>query len=98
MRHPQVQQKEQTIFWVETENIKANPFQPRKEFDENKLKELADSIKQYGILQPLVVVRQEKKQKKKQKKKKKKKKKKKIQKRKKQERKKKTPMEKGKSV
>src|SRR3989338_7059979 len=60
MRHPQVQQKEQTIFWVETENIKANPFQPRKEFDENKLKELADSIKQYGILQPLVVVRQEK--------------------------------------
>lgn len=35
--------------------IKANPNQPRKNFDETKLKELADSIKQNGILQPLLV-------------------------------------------
>ena len=47
------------IFWIETEKIKANPFQPRKEFDEYKLRDLADSIKQYGILQPLVVTRRE---------------------------------------
>lgn len=60
MRPSQIQQKQDTIFWVETEKISPNPLQPRKEFDENKLKELADSIRQYGILQPLVVVRQEK--------------------------------------
>ena len=39
--------------------IKPNPFQPRKEFDERALQSLADSIKQYGVLQPLVVTRQE---------------------------------------
>ena len=36
--------------------IKANPNQPRKNFDEAKLKELADSIKQNGILQPLLQI------------------------------------------
>ncbi len=35
--------------------IEPNRDQPRKEFDENELKELAESIKQYGIIQPLVV-------------------------------------------
>lgn len=49
----------ETIFWVETEKIKPNPYQPRREFDEQKLKELADSIRAYGILQPLVVARRE---------------------------------------
>jgi len=48
-----------SIFWIEIEKIKPNPFQPRKEFDEHKLRDLADSIKQYGILQPLVVTRRE---------------------------------------
>lgn len=47
------------IFWIEVEKIKPNPYQPRKEFDEEKLRDLADSIKQYGILQPLVVTRRE---------------------------------------
>lgn len=36
--------------------IKANPFQPRKHFDERSLAELADSIKNYGLIQPVVVV------------------------------------------
>jgi ParB family chromosome partitioning protein len=48
-----------SIFWVDTDKIKPNPFQPRKDFDELKLKELADSIKQYGVLQPLTVSRME---------------------------------------
>ncbi|MFA6227158.1 MAG: ParB/RepB/Spo0J family partition protein [Candidatus Paceibacterota bacterium] len=48
-----------SIFWVETDKIKPNPYQPRKEFDELKLKDLAESIKQYGVLQPLVVTRNE---------------------------------------
>lgn len=48
-----------SIFWVEVERIKPNPFQPRREFDEAKLQELADSVKMYGVLQPLVVSRKE---------------------------------------
>lgn len=47
------------IFWVEVDKINPNPYQPRKEFDEQHLADLADSIRQYGILQPLVVTRKE---------------------------------------
>jgi ParB family transcriptional regulator, chromosome partitioning protein len=35
--------------------IDANPFQPRKDFDEESLKELSDSITQLGIIQPITV-------------------------------------------
>ena len=49
-----------SIFWVDIEKIKPNPFQPRREFDEDRLRDLADSIRQYGVLQPLVVSREEK--------------------------------------
>ena len=48
-----------SIFWVETDKIKPNPYQPRREFDERALVDLADSIRQYGVLQPLVVTRNE---------------------------------------
>lgn len=37
------------------DEIQPNPFQPRKRFDESKLAELAESIRQHGIVQPLVV-------------------------------------------
>jgi ParB family chromosome partitioning protein len=47
------------IFWVEVDKIKPNPFQPRREFDEEKLQGLANSIRQYGVLQPLTVTRKE---------------------------------------
>jgi ParB family chromosome partitioning protein len=47
------------IFWIDTEKIKPNPYQPRREFDEHKLNELAESIRQYGVLQPLTVTRTE---------------------------------------
>lgn len=40
---------------VPINQIEPNREQPRKEFDEDALLELADSIKQYGILQPLIV-------------------------------------------
>lgn len=40
---------------VNTNLVQANPNQPRKNFDEEKLKELADSIVQYGIIEPIVV-------------------------------------------
>lgn len=48
-----------SIFWIETEKIHPNPYQPRKEFNEVHLQDLADSIRQYGVLQPLVVTRKE---------------------------------------
>jgi ParB family chromosome partitioning protein len=49
-----------SIFWVDVEKIKPNPFQPRREFDEARLRDLADSIRQYGLLQPMTVSRVEK--------------------------------------
>ncbi len=52
--------KPSSIFFIELDKIKPNPLQPRQEFDEVKLSELAESIRQYGVLQPLVVVRTEK--------------------------------------
>ena len=39
---------------VAVDSLQANPEQPRQHFDETELATLADSIKQYGILQPLV--------------------------------------------
>jgi len=48
-----------SIFWVEVEKIVPNPFQPRREFDEQKLRELSESVRMYGILQPLTVTRKE---------------------------------------
>ena len=48
-----------SIFWIDVEKIKPNPYQPRREFDPITLKDLADSIRMYGLLQPLVVTRRE---------------------------------------
>src|SRR3989344_4719501 len=43
------------IFQIEVERITSNPHQPRREFNEEALKELANSIREFGVLQPLVV-------------------------------------------
>ena len=48
-----------SIFWIDTDKVKPNPYQPRRDFDEARLQDLADSIKQYGVLQPLIVSRME---------------------------------------
>ncbi len=42
---------------VPTDEVEANPYQPRKRFDDERLKELADSIRTDGVLQPVVVRR-----------------------------------------
>ncbi|MBI5469924.1 ParB/RepB/Spo0J family partition protein [Candidatus Kaiserbacteria bacterium] len=55
----EVRRIQDSIFWVEVDRIKPNPFQPRKVFDEAALASLAESIRQYGVLQPLVVTRKE---------------------------------------
>lgn len=48
-----------SIFWIEIDKIKPNPYQPRREFNEGALRELAESIRQYGVLQPLIATRKE---------------------------------------
>ncbi len=45
------------IIAVDITLIKSNPYQPRKIFNEEKLKELSTSIKQHGLLQPIVLTR-----------------------------------------
>lgn len=46
---------EKSVVQVSVESIVPSPLQPRKEFSEESLSELADSIKERGILQPLIV-------------------------------------------
>ncbi|WP_368029808.1 ParB/RepB/Spo0J family partition protein [Arcobacter sp. s6] len=41
---------------IDVASIKANPNQPRKIFDEEKLNDLSESIKEHGLLQPIVVI------------------------------------------
>lgn len=40
---------------IKISDIRSNPYQPRKTFDENTLQELADSIKEHGIIEPVIV-------------------------------------------
>lgn len=54
---PDVQKE--NIFYVEINKIKPNPDQPRKDFDEAGIKELSKSIRKFGILQPLLVLKVE---------------------------------------
>ncbi len=51
--------KYDSVFWIDVDRIVPNPYQPRKEFSEEGLKSLAESIRQYGVLMPLVVSRTE---------------------------------------
>lgn len=49
------EQEEKRVMSVSVYDIDTNPDQPRKTFDEEKLKELSASLKQHGIVQPLIV-------------------------------------------
>ncbi|EIY3457217.1 ParB/RepB/Spo0J family partition protein [Campylobacter jejuni] len=40
---------------IEIDQISPNPFQPRKNFDQEALDELANSIKEFGLIQPIIV-------------------------------------------
>lgn len=48
-----------SILEIPVDAIVPNPHQPRQKFDEQKLEELASSIKKYGVIQPIVVSRLE---------------------------------------
>ena len=43
------------IIYVQSGQIKPNPFQPREDFDTQSIEELAQSIKEKGVIQPLLV-------------------------------------------
>ena len=43
------------IIMVKLSDLRSNPYQPRKIFDENALEELAASIKEHGVFQPIIV-------------------------------------------
>jgi len=47
--------KSGAVFQIETDRIVPNPHQPRRYFDEGALKELANSIREFGIIQPLTL-------------------------------------------
>lgn len=52
-----LQLDEKQVQEVSVDLVDPNPFQPRKEFDDVSLSELADSIKTHGVVQPLVVTK-----------------------------------------
>lgn len=47
--------KESDIIEISIDEIRSNPYQPRKSFDEETLNELASSIKEHGVIQPIIV-------------------------------------------
>jgi ParB family chromosome partitioning protein len=50
---------EKKLFDIAVDNIYPNPFQPRKNFQKDALRQLAESMKEMGIIQPLVVFKRE---------------------------------------
>src|SRR5699024_948899 len=47
--------KDETVFMLDITKIRRNPYQPRTEFDAESLTELADSISDHGVIQPIIV-------------------------------------------
>ena len=50
--------KTKPVAYLPVDAIRPNPYQPRRHFDQKALEELAESIKSYGVLQPISVRRQ----------------------------------------
>jgi len=51
----EISKEKKEVLELEVEKIRANPFQPRGSFNPEKLEELSDSIKEKGIIQPIIV-------------------------------------------
>lgn len=49
--------RKESVFDIEVGRVKDNPYQPRHEMDAESLKDLAASVKQHGILQPVIVTK-----------------------------------------
>ncbi len=48
-----------SVYWIEVEKIEPNPYQPRREFSDTTLQDLATSIREHGLLQPILVSKRE---------------------------------------
>lgn len=48
-------EKAESVEQINLKSIKPNPYQPRKLFDEVAIKELSDSIREHGVLQPIIL-------------------------------------------
>lgn len=56
---PEEEVDEGRVIIANPDEIQASPFQPRRRFNEEQIKELADSIHESGLIQPLIVRRVE---------------------------------------
>lgn len=56
------EQDDSRIYQIEIQKIVPNPYQPRREFSDEAIQELASSIREYGVLEPLIVKKIEKEQ------------------------------------
>ena len=52
---PEKKEEHRNITYINIDNIRPNPYQPRKQFNKTSLEELCESIKQYGVIQPINV-------------------------------------------
>ena len=50
-----VREEKNNSIEIPLEEIRSNPYQPRKTFNDDSLRELADSIKEYGVVEPIIV-------------------------------------------
>ena len=49
-----VEENKNNVVEIAISDIRSNPYQPRKTFDSESLNELAQSIKEYGVVQPII--------------------------------------------
>ena len=54
-----IEENQNSVIEVEINQVEPGPGQPRKNFDKEKIDALAESIKEHGIIQPLIVTREE---------------------------------------
>jgi len=59
VRDPMMKEILGSVIEIPIDKIRTNPYQPRTQFDEDALKELADSIRQLGIIQPITVKKED---------------------------------------
>ena len=57
MDYDEDKQDNEQINEIELKDLRKNPFQPRKKFDDEKIDELAQSIKEHGVFQPIIVTK-----------------------------------------
>ena len=50
-----IEESKDEIIEVDLNSLRSNPYQPRKKFDEESLKELSESIKEHGVFQPIII-------------------------------------------